>query len=68
MFGQIIKHYVDIKNLEKVEAEAIPNELMWTGNLFDQNMVFRDMSNDEIFVFDKQGQWNLDTLNHPLIN
>jgi hypothetical protein len=68
LFGQIIKHYVDIKNLEKVEAEAIPNELMWTGNLFDQNMVFRDMSNDEIFVFDKQGQWNLDTLNHPLIN
>ncbi len=68
MFGQICKHYVDIKNLEKVEAEAIPNQLMWTGNLFDQNMVFRDMSNDEIFVFDKQGQWNLDTLNHPLIN
>lgn len=41
---------------------------MWTGNLFDKNMIFRDMSNDEIFVFDKQGQWNLDTLNHPLIN
>ena len=55
MFGLIRTHYVDIKNLEKVDAEAVPNELMWTGNLFDQNLVFRDMSNDEIFVFDKFG-------------
>jgi hypothetical protein len=35
VFGHIAKHYVDIKNLEKVDAEVIPNELMWTGNLFD---------------------------------
>jgi hypothetical protein len=35
LFGAVSKHIVDIKNLEKMHAEAIPNQLVWSGNLFD---------------------------------
>ena len=53
LFGGTQKFVVDIKDLEKVDAEIIKNKLMWTGNMFDQNLVFRDMSTGEVFVFDK---------------
>jgi hypothetical protein len=36
--------------------------------MFDSQMVFRDMDTKEIFVFDANGVWNQDTLNHKLIN
>jgi hypothetical protein len=51
-----------------VEADAIENKLMWMGNMFDQNLVFRDTATNEMFVFDKDGIWNEDALNHPLLN
>jgi hypothetical protein len=53
LFGHVERHFVDVKNLEKVPAEIIQNKLMWTGNMFDSNMIFRDMETQEIFVFDK---------------
>lgn len=53
LFGLVHKVIVDIKNLEKVEAEAVPNKLMWTGNIFDNNLVFSDSESAEVFVFDK---------------
>jgi len=59
---------VDVKDLEKVEADAIENKLMWMGNMFDQNLVFRDTATNEMFVFDRDGIWNEDTLKHPLLN
>lgn len=34
-FGMRAKHIVDIEDLEKVDAEAIENKLMWMGNVFD---------------------------------
>ena len=68
LFGDTSKHVVDIKDLEKVDAEAIENKLMWVSNVFDQNLVFRDMATGELFVFDRNGMWNEDTLNHPLLN
>lgn len=43
-------------------------QLLWGMNMFDQNMVFRDMETKEVFVFDRNGLWNEDTLNHKLIN
>ena len=67
LFGQVDKHIVDVKNLERVGEEHIPNDLMWTGNLFDKNLIFRDTESEEIFVFDKQGMWNEDALKHPLL-
>jgi hypothetical protein len=67
LFGSVSKHIVDIKNLERVSADLITNKLMWTGNLFDPEMVFQDSQSKEIFVFDKQGIWNRDALEHPLL-
>jgi hypothetical protein len=26
---------VDIKNLEKIDAETVPNKMMWAVNMFD---------------------------------
>ena len=65
--GGVSKHIVDIANLEKVGPEMIENKLMWTGNLFDDQMVFRCNLSEELFVFDKQGIWNEDTLKHKLL-
>ena len=67
LFGKTTRTIVDIPNLQKVSAEMIPNELMWTVNMFDDNMVFRDSQSQELFVFDKQGMWNENTLKHPLL-
>uniref|UniRef100_A0A7S3CJR2 Uncharacterized protein n=1 Tax=Strombidium rassoulzadegani TaxID=1082188 RepID=A0A7S3CJR2_9SPIT len=53
--------------LEKVDRSAITNELLWTFNIFDDKLIFRDQETNEFFVFDKQGVWNEDTLKHPLI-
>lgn len=58
LFGGVHRHIVDIKNLEKVSADVIKNPLMWTGNLFDPELVFQDSQTREVFVFDKQGIWN----------
>lgn len=70
---------VDIKNLEKIEPEIVPSKhssnfksfylgsLLFNYNLFDSNMIFRDMETKEIFVFDVNGVWNEDTLSHKLI-
>ena len=67
LFGQVHKVIVDIKNLEKAEPEHIDHPLMWLGNMFDPNMIFRDAESGECFVFDKQGIWNEDALKHPLL-
>jgi len=68
LFGGYSKFIVDINDLEKVEADAIENKLMWMGNIFDQNLVFRDSATGELFVFDRDGIWNEDALNHQLLN
>lgn len=34
-FGSVVRHTVDIKNLEKVEAETLPTSLMFDINTFD---------------------------------
>lgn len=68
LFGETRKIVVDIDKLEKVDSEAIENKLMWLGNHFDDSLVFRDMASGELFVFDKNGIWNEDTLKHPLLN
>ena len=34
-FGAVVRHTVDIKNLEKVEADTLPTSLMFDINTFD---------------------------------
>jgi hypothetical protein len=67
-FGRQRRVYVDIANLEKIEPEVVPSPLLWQMNMYEQEMIFRDMATKEIFVFDKDGVWNADTLAHKLIN
>ena len=67
LFGNIKRTYVDIKNLEKIDADILPSKMLWMSNMFDSNMVFRDMESREVFVFDANGIWNEDALKHNLI-
>lgn len=67
-FGKQRRIFVDIANLEKIQPEVVPSPLLWQMNMYEQEMIFRDMATKEIFVFDKDGVWNTDTLAHKLIN
>lgn len=42
LFGKVRRVFVDIKNLEKIDAEIIPSSFLFKFNMFDPNMVFRD--------------------------
>lgn len=35
LFGNVRRIIVDIKNLEKIDAEVVPNKMMWAVNMFD---------------------------------
>ena len=52
--GDIRRIFVNIKNLEKIDASQVPSPLMWDQSVFDSQMVFRDSESLEIFVFDKK--------------
>lgn len=41
LFGDVLRIHVDIRNLEKIEADRVPSLLMWDANAFDPNMIFR---------------------------
>lgn len=66
-FGNVKRVIVDIKNLEKIDADIVPSKIMWGINIFDSNLVFRDMESREVFVFDSNGIWNEDALKHKLL-
>ena len=42
-------------------------KFLFNINMFDPDLIFRDMESKEIFVFDKNGIWNEDALNHKLL-
>lgn len=67
IFGAVERFYVDIRNLEKIDAADVNAPLMWDINMFDPDMCFRCGATGEIFVFDKLGQWNAEALEHPLL-
>lgn len=67
-FGILMKYYVDIKNLEKTTPEEIGGQQgLFKINLFDNEIIFRDKTNGEVFVFEKKGIWNKDAVEHPLL-
>lgn len=37
-------------------------------NTVDVNLIFRDRTTQELFVFDRNGLWDRDTLEHELLN
>lgn len=67
MFGGVQRHIVDIRNLEKIDSDQVNVPLMWMINMFDPDLIFRDTVSKEIFVFDKNGHWNSEALEHPLL-
>lgn len=67
LFGNIERFIVDINNLEKIDSSDVAAPLMWEINMFDPDLCFRDAASGEIFVFDKNGQWNKDGIEHPLL-
>lgn len=67
LFGDVVRHYVDIRNLEKIDASRVPSALMWDANVYDAELVFRCQESQEMFVFDKRGIWNKEALEHPLL-
>ena len=68
LMGEVDRHYVAIRNLEKIDAADVHSPLMWEINTFDPELVFRDTASGEAFVFDKNGIWNKEALEHPLLN
>jgi hypothetical protein len=68
MFGRSIKQIVEINHLERVEADTMPHPHIFLSNQMDPEMVFRCMDSNSFFVFDKNGVWNKETLEHPLLN
>lgn len=67
LFGEIDRHFVDIRNLEKIDASEVPNTLLFSINTFDSQFVWRDAETNEVFVFDTDGIWNAEALEHPLL-
>ena len=67
MFGGVKRQIVDIHCLEKIGSDQVDAPLMWMINLFDPDLIFRDSKSGEVFVFDKNGHWNAEALEHPLL-
>jgi len=67
VMGEVKRHYVPIRNLEKIDASEVNAPLMWQINMFDPELIFRDSASGEAFVFDKNGIWNKEALEHPLL-
>jgi hypothetical protein len=66
--GLNVIYKVPVEDLERVQRDdRVVNPIFWDINKFDDNLIFRDKASGEIFVFDKTGVWNEDTLKHPLI-
>lgn len=62
------KYHVNIRDLEKVNADVIINsEMLWKNVILDKDFVWQDMRTGEHFVFDKFGVWNKEALEHPLL-
>ena len=57
-FGELVRVFVDIKNLEKIDAEDCGVPLIWDINFYDSHMCFRCTESGQKFIFDKNGIWN----------
>ena len=67
LFGNRVETVVDIKNLEKINEEAVSTGIVNEVNMINPDMIFKDKESGEIFMFSTYGQWNEETLKHPLL-
>ena len=68
VFGSIERHFVNIHALEKVDADHVKSSILWDIFMFDKQMIWRCAESQEVFVFDRDGVWNKEALEHPLLN
>ena len=57
----------DLSFSPEFPVPKILSEIIWWVNMFDSQMVFRDSFSGEVFVFDSNGIWNQEALEHPLL-
>lgn len=68
-FGETVQSLVNIRDLQKVGPDAVQaGEFLFRHNTYDPNFVWRDNLTGEIFVFDSDGIWNKEGIDHPLLN
>jgi len=69
-FGVVYSHLVRTQDLEHVEYEELETENWFWGfnGNFDKLMIFRDRKSKELFMFDRDGYWDVKGLSHELLN
>ncbi|KAM3133495.1 hypothetical protein pb186bvf_014337 [Paramecium bursaria] len=71
-FGQIITQFVKIEDLEHKTYEDVSthHKFFWKlqYQVIDPNLIFRDKSTGEWLLFDRDGLWDKEGLEHKLLN
>jgi hypothetical protein len=67
-FGRPVYRLVRIKDLEKVEPNFSEENAFWGYNIdLDTDLMYKDRSTGELFVFDRDGYWNWEGISHKLL-
>lgn len=68
LFGRPVTKLVRIKDLERVEPDFSKENAFWGYNTdLDADLMFKDKSTGELFVFDSNGYWNWEGISHKLL-
>lgn len=69
MFGKVKHSVVNISDLAKISPESVKEHYLMFRRLDnDARFVWKDNQTQEVFMFDSNGLWNEEGLNHPLLN
>lgn len=67
-FGRPVTRLVRIQDLEKVEPEFSKENAFWNYNIWlDNDLMYKDKSTGELFLFDRSGYWNWEGISHKLL-
>jgi hypothetical protein len=68
LFGRPITRLVRIKDLEKIEPNFSEENAFWGFNQgLDSDLMYKDKTTGELFVFDRNGYWNWEGISHKLL-
>ena len=66
--GRIVTKLVRLVDLEKVEVDIENESAFWRyTSLLDRDLMYRDKSTGELFVFDGTGLWSWQGISHKLL-
>lgn len=67
-FGIPVTRIVRLSDLEKIEPNFSEENAFWGYNIqLDRDLVYRDNSTGELFVFDSNGLWSWEGISHKLL-